>query len=329
MKKVILLFSAVLATSAIFAQSFVDGGTHFVQDFNPSSPTASCITAVNPSSGGAWFSNNNITNYGYNDIGSDDALMFEVPAGNFIDTDDQPFYCAIYYVNDEDFAEPQCEDMASSSAATTSIGIDLSNNPKIYVTAKAAVDGTIASFTVAHSAEGALTGTPQTSPPQFPTNYPDGQLYNPWDGLNEGRIDKTLTTEYVRYELDWSASTAFAAWNKKSDINMWGIAMYGEGDIVYVQKIEFGDAPATSNIKTVSAKNLTMYPNPSTGAVTVSTQNKAGKMIITDMLGSVVGSYQISSTQANQEINLDAKGVYYVNFQTAAGTNYSDKIVIQ
>lgn len=70
---------------------------------------------------------------------------------------------------------------------------------------------------------------------------------------------------------------------------------------------------------------LKIYPNPSTGKLTVET-NKEGDLHIFNMLGQQVQSAQLSENQ--NEVLIGEKGVYYLRFQDKSGNTSSASVII-
>jgi hypothetical protein len=80
------------------------------------------------------------------------------------------------------------------------------------------------------------------------------------------------------------------------------------------------------NVAVIPA-NISVYPNPSTGLVNISS-NIAGQVVISDVVGHKVFETQINT--GNSKLNLAdlQAGMYFINIK-ATGLNYSDKLLIQ
>lgn len=88
-------------------------------------------------------------------------------------------------------------------------------------------------------------------------------------------------------------------------------------------------------ILTQTNNNITLYPNPSTGVITIEwAQQNAGSanMIVTDLLGRQVynTTFEMSSASGKNQIDLSTltHGVYFINIQSGNG-NYSNKLIIE
>jgi uncharacterized delta-60 repeat protein len=83
----------------------------------------------------------------------------------------------------------------------------------------------------------------------------------------------------------------------------------------------------TSGKKSINAPNLKLYPNPTSGIVTLTTSNDAESITIINSVGQLVYT---TKAQTEMELNLShlAKGVYMVQVQSSKGVS-TQRLVIQ
>lgn len=67
----------------------------------------------------------------------------------------------------------------------------------------------------------------------------------------------------------------------------------------------------TSTVKSDNNKVFSIYPNPSTGSFIIETSNSGQKIEVSDILGHIIYTDIISSTEKN-EISIDRKGIFFI-----------------
>jgi 6-phosphogluconolactonase (cycloisomerase 2 family) len=88
---------------------------------------------------------------------------------------------------------------------------------------------------------------------------------------------------------------------------------------------------ATVGINEVNKTNhITIYPNPTSGIVTISSIQTIANIEVFDVTGKLVYTQQNNNNQTNLEINLSAlsNGIYFINAQTENGEISKSKLVI-
>ncbi|MCF8429083.1 MAG: T9SS type A sorting domain-containing protein [Bacteroidia bacterium] len=75
---------------------------------------------------------------------------------------------------------------------------------------------------------------------------------------------------------------------------------------------------------------MTIYPNPTSGIVTISSSQTIVNIEVFDVTGKVVYSQQNNKHQTNLEINLSAlsNGIYFINTKNNFGGISKSKIII-
>lgn len=87
------------------------------------------------------------------------------------------------------------------------------------------------------------------------------------------------------------------------------------------------DLNSATAIKEVSANGFTMFPNPSNGQVTVSSNSVISSVIVTDLSGKVIIEEAVNATIANLSTYNMAAGIYLLHAVTANGTT-SQKLIV-
>jgi hypothetical protein len=82
-----------------------------------------------------------------------------------------------------------------------------------------------------------------------------------------------------------------------------------------------------SDIKQVSSmpNQVTVYPNPSSGSITISNSQKIDELKVTDMLGNVV--YETKGTDQKVVLHLESNGVYFISVISGKETSVKKVVV--
>ena len=78
--------------------------------------------------------------------------------------------------------------------------------------------------------------------------------------------------------------------------------------------------------QTNSSTSITLFPNPSSGHITITSSATIDEIIITNLLGRVI--YHTKPNQNNVELNVDRAGVYFVSLTSNIQT-VTRKLVMQ
>ncbi len=112
-----------------------------------------------------------------------------------------------------------------------------------------------------------------------------------------------------------------------------------------IQRTATATFTAGSNIKTVTiiqdatvginelnttSNHITIYPNPTSGIVTISSSQTIANIEVFDVTGKLVYNQQTNNHQTNLEVNLSAlsNGIYFINAQNKFGGISKSKLVI-
>ncbi|HXA01497.1 MAG TPA: T9SS type A sorting domain-containing protein [Cytophagaceae bacterium] len=301
MKKILLILSAL----AIGTLSYAQRPTHFIVDYNPANHVngaPDCISGYG-GTGGTAFGGGNVNAVNYISTGSPNALQFiGKPTGQTIDPVVTPYYMFVMQLNP---LTSVCEEMSAKDSI-----INIKASGKVKVTAKAAAAGVKFQFFVGYSNH---------------KSWPGVGTYNFTSLLDT----ITLTTSYQTYTVDWLGRPDWTRATVGPDsVNIWGIRMLSLTDSIYIQKVEFGTT-AITGIKTPTLTNaISVYPNPSAGKVTLNTHNRAGNISIMNPLGAIVQTIAVTSDKDSYDVNLNNKGLYFLNFVTEEGSGI-EKLVIE
>ena len=78
----------------------------------------------------------------------------------------------------------------------------------------------------------------------------------------------------------------------------------------------YGKSPGSSNITLsggFASNNVTMYPNPTTGQLTIAAPGNINSVLIRNLLGQVIYSNNVEATKTNIDVSAYNAGVYIVN----------------
>jgi hypothetical protein len=75
----------------------------------------------------------------------------------------------------------------------------------------------------------------------------------------------------------------------------------------------------------VNKNQITVYPNPSTGNITISNSQKINELRVTDVIGNVV--YETKSAEQKIELHLENSGVYFVTVTSGKETTVKKVII--
>lgn len=303
MKKVLLSIAAVMVTSSVFAQSFVDGSTSFTESFGASG--TSCLK--NFSNGGYQYADGNIAS------ATNDANAITITAVSSVANGLAPGLFDFYYTN----AGNNCVPMRGAN-----IGVDITTGaPRIIVRAKSSVANTTVQFHLA-SAPNAYPST-TTASIAVPT----------------AQTEKTLTTSYADYVVDFSGaewtgtSAAF-----KGKINMWGVLIPGDNStnnnaVITIQSVRVGaDITTGSTSANVVNDQVAIAPNPASGSfnvdMTAMQNTEAASVKVLNTNGMVVKEF--TTTLDNALITTEGlnKGIYMVRI-TSANKVATKKVVVE
>ena len=81
-------------------------------------------------------------------------------------------------------------------------------------------------------------------------------------------------------------------------------------------------------IADLSAKGISLYPNPTTGIFRLANVHALGNVKITDVTGKSIDNYQLSITNSTVDISNQPSGIYFIKIQTNKGV-YTEKIIKQ
>jgi hypothetical protein len=300
MKKSILSIAMVFATSAAFSQAFTDGATTFTESFGTGG--TSCLAGF--TNGGYQWADGNVASAS-NSANEITITAAAVPASG-VATSGFDFY----YTNGAN-----CDPMR-----TTSIGADLSGtgNAKMLVRAKASVSGATVQFHLAS----ALNAYPQATTASL--------------GVLVAQTEKTLTTSYADYVVDFSGSE----WNAgsasfKSTINTWGVLIpsgnaNNNGVVISIERIVIGSGVSGTSSATVVNEQVNVFPNPAKGSfnVDVTAMNVESALVkVMNASGSVVKELNVSGVSSISTEGLNA-GIYMIQV-TADNKVANKKVVVQ
>lgn len=96
-----------------------------------------------------------------------------------------------------------------------------------------------------------------------------------------------------------------------------------------VHTVSHASTPVTTAVENIAAAqtDITVYPNPSTGFITVASTASA-HAVISDVVGHKVFETEIKEGKTELNLSNLKAGMYFINIKSA-GLNYSDKIMIQ
>lgn len=77
-------------------------------------------------------------------------------------------------------------------------------------------------------------------------------------------------------------------------------------------------------------KELTIYPNPTTGSITIELPAQSKEIIVTNLLGKIVSEFQVTNARSQVDIDLTGEppGVYFVTVVTDTG-KYIVKVAVE
>lgn len=305
MKKSILSLAMLLATSSAFSQVFTNGDNGYTQSFGTEG--TSCLKNIGGTAG-YQFPGGNVSSV------AGTANEITVTANATLNTSagyDSPALLDFYYTND-----PNCVSMRGDA-----VGVDISSTggaPQLIVRAKASVDGVTVQFHVGSSPDG---------------NYPSqttASLLVP-----TGQTEKTLTTSYVDYIVDFSSSQWDAApvSTRKDLINMWGIMFLqtnstNAGASVMIESLKIGTTTTGTSSATVVNDQVSLFPNPANGSfnVDITAMNvESASVKVMNANGTVVKELTASDVTSVSTEGL-TKGIYMV--QVLSGNKIANKKVV-
>ena len=147
------------------------------------------------------------------------------------------------------------------------------------------------------------------------------------DTKPEGTNDITQTTLYLEevipfYYPSYSAWPPIGYPNELNDHNNEALNNYLEGMEIQCENLYEDLGIQTNNT------NLLLYPNPTSGNVTLEMNGTIGLVEVYSLTGVLVKSYSINSTKAKLKMNDLPKGVYLIKVNTTKNSTFWQKLVI-
>lgn len=285
-KNLLTVFAVCGMLFSASAQDFENGDKGFVVDYTGTDADfASCLSDQPlPSAGGYQYAGGNLADNTKEtdpdpvngspvlaDHSGDIYLSFIAGASAPATTD--PFYLDIYTSQ-----SGACKAMRNDGA----IGIDLTNNAKVQIVARASADDAVLRIYLASS-----TGA-------FPTN-----TFNTGSGasiVREVKLTKSFTTYTVNLTDVAADATTWSAWSGKSKVNMLGFTL-GTANATYdIQSVTLGDLVVTSTNAAVLPSTVKFGPNPSDSYINVN-GIEVSTLKVLDMNGSVIRTSNTSSVE--------------------------------
>jgi hypothetical protein len=128
---------------------------------------------------------------------------------------------------------------------------------------------------------------------------------------------------------DTATSNISVRWVLATDINLTGTAI----DTLATTKIDdiiITGTAINTGIETIlySYNSLEVYPNPSTGIISINNANDFEQVIIYNQIGAVVFEQKTIPSTMSIDLSVFGKGIYYLNMKSANGTYISKKVII-
>ncbi len=144
-----------------------------------------------------------------------------------------------------------------------------------------------------------------------------GQFTDNWGngGLPQGAVD---STNIVKLRISINPGWATNKWRfhyNQADSNLYKVSLTGS---VKLDEIQIGKA-LTLGTKTMEVNSkISVYPNPSTGLVTLNLNNSNSDMIsisVANVLGQEIYSGKTNESTFSIDLSGKAKGIYYISTQ--------------
>jgi len=136
---------------------------------------------------------------------------------------------------------------------------------------------------------------------------------------------------YQYMEIPFNLGTAPDSVVVEMRSSKWGdSALVYVGSDLKIDQLQFKSQPLPSGITNYSNdKNVSVYPNPSTGMVYIYSDSKISELEITNILGEKVCSAQIGNYKAAVDLSVNGSGVYFYVLKNSEKTIAKGKILIQ
>lgn len=128
---------------------------------------------------------------------------------------------------------------------------------------------------------------------------------------------------------DTSTSDIFVRWVVATDSNITGTAINAAATAKIDDIIVTGTQSNTGLSEVLfSADEINIYPNPSTGLVTISSSDLLKSVIVYNQLGAVVFEQRNPATTSTIDLSAFGRGIYFISLRNKAGELTGKKVVI-
>ena len=316
MKKVLLSIAALAVTLAVNAQTVTGYSAGFDGTENS---TGACLLNLKGNSV-QGYAGGNLDSLMF--LGADPnakALKFMAKARKVFNSAVSPYLADLFFTLGEDPATASC-----ATYKANFMGVDMTTNNNVSITCKSdmATGDTLEFF---------LGSSPDDSWPSSTFSF----------GASKSIVKKIAISDVMtEYNFNYttldipslsSSNAAWADWDGKGLVNMWGLRTQRANAIIEVGNIKLGDQATGLTSSEVASLGLTFAPNPATETLTVSYVSQAGKNVVVSLSNGVneVASTVGGDSSATLNVSNLASGLYFATVSVNGAYATTSKVLVK
>lgn len=215
------------------------------------------------------------------------------------------------------YALPAVDGESCANLFGVAMGVDLTANSKVTVTATSSAAGAVLNFF--------LGGEGQWGPASSTYNTGSGK------GITAAHTFASAGEETFTLDFATLDATEWNGWAGKNKIQSVGFSSGTDAVTFNVSKVLIGSTASGSNsVASVSGSDFSVYPNPASDVINVTLSSTASATVeLSDLAGNVVSAQAVSGSAVVAINTADlAAGIYVVSVRSANGVS-TQKVAVK